>query len=158
MAGSTVADFVLQMKNQLVTRLGADADFSDVAVHLVPPPPEEQPDGDFVILIRDKITDDSELATATRTRSRDETVYIPGVVQAASATRRGGDNAFQQAMDRATDILSEVIFELRDNPPGVGRQTRSAIVSRVQWWPIPVEKGGWIARGDFDITYHSRVS
>jgi len=158
MVAFTVPDFIAALKVSMVARLAANPDLSTVQVQLVPPAVEELPLGNFLYLISGPIVDDSKLATASRTRRRDELVRIPGLVEGYEVTRSGGDEAFQPAFARAVAILTELQFEVRDNLPQVGQQTRSGIVSNVKWTPAPVDKGGWSVRGNFELTYSSRVS
>jgi hypothetical protein len=153
----TVPAFLDLLKTQMQARLAANQDLAAVQVALVPPSFEELPLGDYLYLVAGPIADESKLATANRTRRRDEQVRIPGVVEGYESTRTGGDDAFQPAFARAVEILDELQFELRDNLPQVGGQTRSGIVSNVKWTPAPVDKGGWSVRGDFELTYSSRV-
>ena len=157
-AQTTVGSFLTALLAQMQTRIAADPDLAKVKVWLVPPPEDEQPDGDFLILVRGKIPVGDKLATASEVRSRDENPRVPGVVQAYSTTRDGGDSAFTLALSRAEAILEQLIAELRDNLPQVGRQTRSGLVSNITWIPIVGDKGGWIVRGEFEISYSSRVS
>lgn len=153
---TTPAAFLAALKTQMAARLAALPALADVPVYLVAP--AELGLGDWLVLVRDTIKERNELATATRTRSRDETVTIAGAVQGHAASRAGGDDDFQDAFDRAKQIIDELVFELRDNPPSVGRQTRSAIVANVAWTPLVAARGGWVVRGDFDLIYSSRVS
>lgn len=154
----TCPGFLSALKTQMVARLAGEPDLAKVEVALVAPPPDETPEGDFLYLVTGKIVDDSRLAGATRTRPRDELLKIPGCVQAYATARAGGDDAFQPAFERANQVLSELAFELRDNAPTVGRQTRSAIIGEVRWTPMPHDKGGWAVRGDYVLTYSTRVS
>jgi hypothetical protein len=154
---TTPGAFLAALKTQIQTRVNANGALAGVKVYLVPPP-EDELASDFLVLVRDTVREGDRLATAQRTRARDETVTIPGIVQAHGATRRGGDDAFQAAMNKAGLILDELVLEMRDNPPQVGRQTRSAIVANVRWQPFPVDNGGWLVRGEYDLTYTSRVS
>jgi hypothetical protein len=157
-AQTTVGSFLAALHTQMHARLAADPAFNKVKVWIAPPPVEEQPDGDMLILVRDKIPVNDKLATASEIRSRDENPRVPSVVQAYSTTREGGDVAFAQAINRAEAILEQLIAELRDNVPQVGRQTRSGLVSNITWIPIAGDKGGWIVRGEFEISYSARVS
>lgn len=158
MSAFSVADFLAAMKTQMQTRLAANPDLSGVSVQLVPPDAENLPLGDFLYLVAGKIADESQLATASRQRRRDERVRIPGIVEGYAVDRQGGDQAFQPAFTRAVAILDELQLELRDNLPQVGQQSRSGIVSNVTWTPAPVaDAGGWSVRGDFELTYSSRV-
>jgi hypothetical protein len=157
-ATTTVGVFLVALKTALAARYQGSSGLQTVKTFLVAPAEDEQKKGDLVVLVAGKIVEEDELATATRTRSRDQIVKIPGVVQAYEVAREGGDAAFQKAMDRAALILDELVFQLRDAAPSVGRQTRSALVSKVVWTPIPVDDGGWAVRGDFVINYSTRVS
>ncbi|HVS85655.1 MAG TPA: hypothetical protein VHD91_08480 [Gaiellaceae bacterium] len=153
---TTTGAFLVSLKATMAARLAAIQGLRGVKVGYVPPAAEEVPLGDFLYLVRGAITVDDELATAKRSRSRDEAVVIPGAVQAYEVGD-DGDAAFQAALDRAETILDELIEQLRDTPPEVGQQTRSAIVRRIRWTPSPSAKGGWVVRGEFDLHYSSRV-
>ncbi len=154
----TVGAFLATLKTNMAARFAASGTLNDVKTYIVAPPAEEEPMSNLLVLVRDRMLERDDLANATRTRKRDQTVTIPGAVKAYGTSKTGGDSAFQIAMDRAAAILDELIYELRDNVPQVGQQTRSGLVTAVSWMPYAVEKGGWIVRGDYTLTYSTRVS
>lgn len=154
MSAATAAAFVSALHTQMASRLENSQELATVKVFLVPPA-EEVNLNDSLIIVAGLIQETQEFATQARTR--DDVVLIPGQVQAFAADREPGA-AFQTAMNRAGAIVDELIAEVRDSPPQVGRQTRSAHVSGIGWMPSPFADGGWIVRATFTTTYTSRVT
>lgn len=154
---TTTGAFLAALKTTMAARMAGASGLEQVTVTLAPPAPEEQPAGDLLYLVRAAVRTADRVATANMSRRRDEDVIVPGRVQGYAVSRTGGDDAFQAAFDRAEAILEQLIEQLRDAPPQVGQQTRSAIVRAITWTPIAVDKGGWIVVGDYDLHYTSRV-
>lgn len=150
MSAPTAGDFLEALRTQLIARLAAAPAFADVEVHLIRP---DLPQVEAIVLVRDRISETFEYATATD-RARENVVRIPGLVRAYST----GSTAFQDAIDRAAAIVGEVADELRDAAPAVGVQTRSATVTATSWLPMLSDKGGVLVDGEFEITYSARVT
>jgi len=151
---STTGAFLAQLLAGLATR----PNLVDIDVRLVEPSAEQVPSGGFLYLVRGPIQTSDRIAIATMRRKRDETVTIPGVLQGWAATPEGGDDAVQAAFAAAEDILDELIAQIVAVWPAVGESTRSVLVEKLTWTPIPHDKGGWAVRGDYSLTYSSRVS
>lgn len=153
----TPGTFLVALKSQLVARFALVAGMELVRVYTVPPQADLSLE-DCVVLVRGQITEEQEYIHPNR--NRNELTTIPGFVYAYSARPNEQANeeaAMLAAMGRAKEILSEIVDEVKLHAPEVANQTRSALVSRMEWAPFPIEKLGWGCQVNFDVTYAARV-
>lgn len=155
MASSTASAFVVGLRTALQGRAG----LSGIPIDLAAPPDLSLVDR--VVLVRTKIQGTQEYAALGRLR-RNDGYLIPGLIRAIKQTGAAGaqdsDSVFQAAMDRAAQLLDEVVLQLRDAPPAVGNQTLFARVNTVAYLPFPADQGGWAVDCEFEIEYTARVS
>ena len=156
--GQTAGSFIAALRDSLETTIRADSDFpSDFPVFIV----DEGHSAliEHVVLIRpdDEVGFTQEHAAFGR-GSRDDYFTIPGqFVVMRSGDASAVSATFELAMNRAEDLLTLIIGEIRDNPPAVGTQTLRTIVGSGGLRPERVEQG-WVVVGDFDIEARVRVS
>jgi hypothetical protein len=154
-ASSTASAFIVGLRTALQARGG----LTGIPIDLVAP--ADLTLADRVVLVRAKIEGTQEYAALGRLR-RHDAYLIPGLIRAIKQTGAAGaqdsDSVFQAAMDRAAQLLDEVILQLRDAPPAVGNQTTFARVSAVAYLPFPADAGGWGVDCEYEIDYTARVS
>lgn len=152
--GNVPATWLAAIKTQLTARLAGNVNFNQINVFLIPPNTDLPLHESIVLWAGDIQGEDSY---ALMGRQRDEVSVIPGVIYTAASDPNEA-TAMNTAMARAASILDEIAFEIRDNPPLVGLQTRAALVSGHKWKPALLDDGTWLAELRFDVTVKARVA
>jgi hypothetical protein len=156
MAGNTAGAFITALRDQLATRVAADADFADVGVYIVGEGVSALDEAIFLVRPDDPIRFTQEHAAFGSGRRNDDFI-VPGRLQVKSSGKASESSAtFAAAMTRAQDLLDHVIEEIRDDPPAVGSQTLRSIVAEGNHTPYRTEDG-WAVVTDFNIDVSVRV-
>lgn len=152
---SVVAAFLADLKTKLEARLVAPT-WPNTTVYMLAPPQKSTTLDDCVVLVAGKI--EAPQAYATNVRDRNQEMTIPMMCQAAAI----GTTADVDALTRADALFSEIVAQLRDDPPDAGSipiiGQRKAVTGKVEFYPWPKDAGGWAVSVFFDVETSVRVA
>ena len=153
---SAVYQFVASLKQKLEARLVPPA-WPNTTVYTIQPMEKVVTLDDCVILVRGRVL--APQAYATNVRNRDQEIQLPMLVNASAVN--SADPALA-ALQRADQLLGEVVAQLRDDPPDAGDipiiGQRKAVVSNAEFYPYPKDAGGWGVGVYFTVTTSVRVA
>jgi len=153
---SAVYQFVASLKAKLEARLVAPT-WPDTIVYTCQPFEKVITVDECVVLMRGLAR--APQAYATNVRNRDQEIELPMYAQASSVNST--DPALA-ALQRADQLLGEVVAQLRDDPPDAGDipivGQRKAVVSDAEFYPFPKDAGGWGVGVRFTVTTSVRVA
>lgn len=150
---SAAAAFTAALYDNLVTRLASS--FPTVKVSLAGEASLALKT-EAVVLIRPEARLTGRQEWAAMGKRKDDSFTLPARVYTFKAGTHNSTN-FKICLDRAADLLDEVIAEVRDSAPNLQEATWRASVTDITYEPFLVE-GGWACQCDFSITADVRLT